>query len=295
MKKGKIDFFRIIVLLFVLAIIVWEYMYLFNPKDLPPLLKIGTFEKDFSMLVAGVDVTINADTREKNYSFGRSDTMLLLKFNSKKEKLSILSIPRDCYVSIPQYGKNKINVAFVLGGIDFTKEIIEDIIDRKIDRYLILNTQNIIKLVDLLGGVDIYIPEDMKYADRAQGLHIDLKKGWQHLDGKKAGDFLRYRENFTGDIGRIERQQIFMKVLFSKLCTPTMIFKAPFIVNTFIESVKTNLSQKEFIVMINTLRMMKGENINSYLLPGEVDYIRGVGSIWKIDKKALGELISQDF
>ncbi|NES46276.1 MAG: LCP family protein, partial [Moorea sp. SIO2C4] len=143
---------------------------------------------------------------------GLSDTMLLLRFDPNGEKVKVLSMPRDTQTRIEKHGKIKLNAANYFGGPALTAKAVSDLLDDvPIDRYIRVNVQGVEKLVDALGGVTVYIPKDMKYTDHSQHLYINLKKGRQHLDGNKAMQFLRFRYDKYGDIGRVQRQQMLMR------------------------------------------------------------------------------------
>ncbi len=159
---------------------------------------------------------------------GLSDTMLLLRFDPEKEDLTILSIPRDTKTLVPGHGITKINSANYHGGPALTAEAVSDLLNGvEIDRYVRVNVQGIEKLIDALGGVDIFVPKDMKYTDESQHLYINLKKGQQRLNGEQAVQFLRFRYDAYGDIGRIQRQQSLIRAVKEQTINPRTILKLP--------------------------------------------------------------------
>ncbi|MFM7789129.1 MAG: LCP family protein, partial [Microcystis panniformis] len=94
---------------------------------------------------------------------GLTDTMLLLRFDPQRQKLTMLSIPRDTRTDIEGYGEKKINEANALGGPALTAETVSHLLDGvAIDRYVRINVQGVEKLIDALGGVTVYVPKDMK-------------------------------------------------------------------------------------------------------------------------------------
>ncbi|MFC1571816.1 LCP family protein, partial [Candidatus Margulisiibacteriota bacterium] len=138
-----------------------------------------------------------------------------------------------------------------------------------------------------LGGVQLEVEEDLRYADRSQGLDINLKKGWQKLSGKQAHDYIRYRDDFDGDIGRITRQRKFLKALRQALSRPSNIAKAPFAIRTVLKEIKTNLPLTAVVRLLNLTRMLPFEGIRPTMISGEVARIRGVGSVWVPDQAAV--------
>jgi len=97
--------------------------------------------------------------------------------------------------------------------MNFLAELIKEIFDIEVHDYVRFNTEGFVQIVDLFGGVDINVPYDMHYDDIYQDLHIHINKGWNHLDGKKAEGFVRYRQsndemgNITHSIGDYERKK----------------------------------------------------------------------------------------
>ena len=104
-----------------------------------------------------------------------SDTMMLANFDPENCKINIMSIPRDTKVTIENKAR-KINFAFPHGGIDLTVKTVSELLDVNIKYYAFVDTAAFREIIDLLGGVDYYIPADMNYDDPTQNLHIHLKK-----------------------------------------------------------------------------------------------------------------------
>ncbi len=289
----KVDKLRLIAIFILLLGITYFHLNIFLPSAIPFIFKAGVMERPFTVLVIGTDITFNADTGQKNMEKGRTDTIILMRIDPLKNRINMVSIPRDSYVEIPGYYPQKINAAYVYGGIELTEQTIENITGLKIDKYLIINTKGIVKLVNLLGGVEIDVPKDMYYTDNAQDLFINLKKGKQKLNGKQAEGFVRFRHDALGDLGRIERQQLFIKALSHKLASLGSLVKSPFIIEIIMNNIRTNLSIKDFVLLANTARMMPSKNINPITLPGTTTN-NEAGSVVILDgfemKKILKEL-----
>jgi len=290
-RKNKPDLLRLAVLLFIFCWIVFFYLNLLSPSKLPKYLRFGILDKPYNILILGTDLFFDAETKETKP--GRTDSMVLLHYSPGAQQIYTLSIPRDSYVPIPGRGMNKINSAFVYGGIPLVKETLEDLLSKKIDKYVVLNTTLLIEIVDLLGGVNIYIDKDMQYSDSAQNLKIDLKKGFRHLSGKEANQFIRYRLDPMGDITRVGRQQRFLKALFSKISHPTQILKTPIILKLLKENIQTNLNTKEIIFLLNSVRMMQKDDIKSFLLPGNTK--DNEPGNWFINKEEIDSLTEKYF
>jgi len=292
--KKKIDYLRIIALLILILGISYFYLNLLIPRKLPNFLKIAVIERPINILVLGTDLMFDDITGRATYDIGRTDTIMLMHYDPLREQINVLSIPRDCYVAIPGYYSTKINAAFVFGGIDLTVKTVENMTGLKVDKYLIMNTKGLIKLVDLIGGVKIDIEKDMYYVDKAQGLYINLKKGPHKLSGKEAEGYIRFRHDALGDIGRIDRQQNFLKSLVKSAAAPNALVKSPFIVGIIRKNIRSNLSLKEFIMLGNTFRQLDLKEINTASVPGEPAN-NEAGSVWLVNYQELKKITDRFF
>lgn len=189
-----------------------------------------------NIVVMGVD--------ERSGDVGRSDTLFVVMLDPKTDKPALLSIPRDTLVKIKGHGWDKINHAYAFGGHKATMETVENFLGLKINNYVLIDFKGFVGLVDAIGGVDIDVEQAMHYSDPYDGndgLIINIPKGKQHLDGKHAIQYARYRDE-EGDIGRIKRQQKFMRAFYAKLLEPATLLNAPNIMQSMASMVKTDLS-----------------------------------------------------
>ncbi|UOO10181.1 MULTISPECIES: LCP family protein [unclassified Synechocystis] len=202
---------------------------------------------------------------------GLTDTMVLIRLDPKEKSLVVLSIPRDTRVEIPGYsGARKINQANALGGPALAAMTVTDLLgDVPIDRYIRVNVQAVEKLIDALGGVDVYVPRDMKYQDDSQRLYINLKEGQQRLDGEKALQMLRFRYDALGDIGRIQRQQIVMRAVVEQALKPQTILRIPDIVKILQSNIDTNLNMEELVAIAGFSAQIPREDVKMLMLPGD--------------------------
>ena len=294
MKKP--DLVRILAVLIICLAIIYFYLNLFAPRLIPSFLKIGIIRKPYNILIVGTDVTYSAETKMPLPELkGRADTILLAHVDPIKGRVNILSIPRDTYTLIPEYGIKKINAANAFGGMPLLKETVQILTQRDIDYYIEIKPTAITKMVDLLGGISLFVEKDMQYTDKAQGLDINLKKGWQKLSGKQAHDYIRFRHDIQGDIGRVDRQQKFMKALTKSIAKPSNIIRSPFVLQTALEEIETNLPTTTTIRLLNFSRMLSMNNIYTATASGEPKYIQGVGSVWMPDKPILEATIREYF
>lgn len=139
---------------------------------------------------------------------GRTDTIQLIRCNFEDNTIGMMQIPRDTEVDVPGHGRGKINSVHVFYGPEATADVVARLTGIHADKVIVVNYDTIRTVVDLLGGVEIDVPRDMKYRDRRGDLDIDLKKGKQLLNGQQVVGFLRYRHD--SDLFRGERQQLFL-------------------------------------------------------------------------------------
>ncbi|MFH1361247.1 MAG: LCP family protein [bacterium] len=292
----KINLIRLLAVLIVVSAIFLFYLNFFAPATIPGLLKIGIIRKPLNILILGTDMTFNAETgKPMPNQPGRADTIMLVRFNPIKSRISALSIPRDTYLEIPGYGWQKVNAANAFGGTALMMKTIELFTKQKIDYFFELKPTTITKIVDLLGGVYIDVEKDMRYTDRAQGLDINLKKGYQKLSGQAAHDYIRFRHDLFGDIGRIKRQQKFLKALSQALTRPANIIKAPFVIRSALRETQTNLPLTVTFRLLNWGRTLSSQQIESEMIAGETIYTQEAGSIWQTDRVRLEEQLKKLF
>ncbi|MCA6612236.1 MAG: LCP family protein [Pseudanabaena sp. M158S2SP1A06QC] len=226
-------------------------------------------ERPYQILVMGVDRVLEAPLGAPESFNGRSDSMLLIRFDPNDRSVKILSIPRDTQVPIPNYGVTKINAANVYGGAELAQEIVsEKLNDVEIDRYVRLDTSGLSALVDALGGIEVNVPKRMKYVDKTQKLNIDLYAGVQVLNGEQAEGFVRFRHDEEGDIGRIERQQIVLKALKAKISSPSFLLSLPDLINIMQKHVNSNLSFDEMMAIATFSLTLKPDQIQTMSLKG---------------------------
>ena len=222
-----------------------------------------------NVLVMGIDRVPGAKAGSKELFNGRSDTMLLLRVDPTDESVKLLSVPRDTQVTIPTVGVTKINDANVRGGPELAAQTVSGVLSGiAIDRYVRVDTEAFRELVDLLGGVEVYVPEAMSYVDKTQKLTINLSAGLQTLNGDQAEQFARFRHDAYGDIGRVQRQQTLLKALLKRLTNPTVIPRLPGLVAGMQKYIDTNLSLEEMLALTGAGRKLSQGNFKMVMLPG---------------------------
>ncbi len=203
------------------------------------------------------------------------DTIGIASIDENNKVLKVIMIPRDTYieyskgvlnklgekVNLHEPGIYKINFAHQIGNyidyegkfnsgpISFLAEVVEEKFGVKVDDFVKINISGFRKMVDHLGGVNIYVPYDMNYDDPTQDLHIHIKKGNQHLDGEDAEGFVRFRQGYkedgsffeVGDVNRKKNQLNFIKELIKQKGTLKNIGKIPGLLNLLGKNVQHSI------------------------------------------------------
>ncbi len=262
------DSLKVIALATIGFALIYLLLNLFMPRFLIPALRLESLERPMNILILGTDAVY--DERGKILEkIGRSDVMVLVNLNPFLCRVNLLSIPRDTMASIEGHGINKINAATVYGGGDLAKKTVSRLLKVPVDAYVLIDTDGLVRLIDILGGVRVYVDRDMYYRDRAGHLDINLKKGWHKLSGKETQGYLRYRKDESlGDVGRIQRQQHFLEYLFKKLASPFNILRAPWLIALAREKIKTDLGPRNILKLMNFSRMIRPQDIKMAVLPG---------------------------
>jgi LCP family protein required for cell wall assembly len=228
---------------------------------------------------------------------GLTDTMLLLRFNPDEKKLAVLSVPRDTRTEIPGHGISKINAANALGGPSLSAKATSELLGGVgIDRYVTINVQGVQALVDAVGGVEVYVPKDMKYRDDSQHLYVNLKAGRQHLNGDQALQLLRFRYDEYGDIGRIQRQQMVMRALMEQALNPVTLTRMPKILQVIQSHLDTNLSLEELVALVGFAAQMKRSDVQMLVVPGSFSEPGQYdASYWLPNPKRITAMMAQYF
>lgn len=242
-----------------------------------------------------------------------TDTIIVGTYDPKTQKASLLSIPRDTFVGKNAQtgtGMDKINALYQKSP-EKTLQKVNELTGLNIKYYMVIDNQALIKLVDVIGGVDFYVPIDMVYDDTTQDLHINLKEGQQKLDGDKAEQLLRYRhgnldkktgkylgtypEEYGGnDYGRMRTQREFMIETVKQTVQAKNILKIKEIIDIAYEYVETNLSVSVIKDYVPYAVNIDINSIQSAVLPGG-SYGPPTYPLWFFipDKKETAELMKE--
>ncbi|MDJ0580572.1 LCP family protein [Crocosphaera sp.] len=254
--------------------------------------------RPINLLVLGVDRVLDTPPGSLEGFGGRSDTILILRFDPADKSVKMLSIPRDSRVHIPGVGYTKINDANVHGGPSLAARTLSKTLnDVAIDRYVRVTTDAFTELVDLVGGIEVFVPYQMEYEDKTQNLKIDLPAGRQILNGEQAEHFARFRKDAYGDIGRVQRQQILLKSLRQRLTSPTIIPRIPQAMGLVEKHLDTNLTWEEMLALVNFGRQIERDKVQMVMLPGRFSQEDEFDnrSYWVMSRRGRDKVMEQYF
>lgn len=219
-----------------------------------------------------VNIMIMGVDRRSTTDRPRSDTILLLSMNPTTKKVTLFSVMRDTYVQIPGYDKAKINAAFADGGPELEMNTVSQYLNIPIHYYVATDFEGFAKIIDALGGIDVNVPYDMVHPD--DGIYdINLKKGYQHLDGHHALMYVRFRGTPRADFDRTARQRQMMQLVTSKLKQPANLIKLPSLLKEMepYTQVSSNMTPDAMTKLLSLAMECKNSSIDSEQLPPDQD------------------------
>lgn len=252
------------------------------PLSLSDLPQVFAEIERTNILILGTDVEYS---RRGKIMPTRSDTILVASLDPVSKQVNVLSIPRDSRVHIPgRHGYDKINAAMAYGGPMLTAQTVSDFLQVPIHHWVVVKLGGVENLVNALGGVEVDVERNMQYFDRSAGLRISLKKGRQVLDGEKAHQYIRFRHDAFGDIGRVQRQQQFLQAVSQKLLDPMTVMRFPQLIEVAKANVETSLSTPAMLQYANWGKGLTMDAVHMVMVPGEFSGGKYAASYWLPDR-----------
>ena len=248
------------------------------------------FDGYTNVLVLGLDDSASTDNAEEK----RADAILLISMENATGKVRILNIPRDTWVPMAQEkGETRLSHVYAVGGAPLMVRTINQMFGISIHQYVVIDLDTFAKIIDAVGGIDIYVERDMDYDDPEAGLSIHMRQGYRHLDGVGAECYLRYRSDDLGDLGRTQRQQKFVKAFYAKLLRVDTLPKVPQIADILKQNVTTSAELFDSVHIGNVVRKLNAQPPCTIMLPG--DFARDDDTVWIMDRKATDKVIHELF
>ncbi len=248
-----------------------------EPTPTPVPITGLTDEGRFNVLLMGID------RRPGEPFISRTDTMMLLSVDTDENTASLLSIPRDLYVVIPDRGRDRINTAFVYGaqgnnpagGAQLAMATVAYNLGVPVEHYFMVDFQAFTGVIDTLGGITVEVPyniNDTLYPDMNYGYDpLFIPAGTHHFDGQTALKYARTRHQ-DSDFHRAQRQQQVLMAIRQAVVNQgidDMILRAPLLYQQFRDGVRTDLSIEQLVQLAGTFRNIPGDSIHRAVLDYE--------------------------
>jgi LCP family protein required for cell wall assembly len=226
----------------------------------------------------------------------RTDTIEVIHWDDTHHLVRILGVPRDINITLPGIGTTKIVHAYATGGIGRARLAVVKLLNVPIAHYVVFSLPAMRHIVDLIGGVPITVEKRMVYNDREQGLFINLQPGPQVLDGAHAEQYLRFRHDPEGDIGRIRRQQHFLRAAVAQTHTPSVIIRLPQIIQAARADIETDLTASQILGWLHRVQPLTPDEISAETIGGRPvvlydDLARMKLDFWMADPQDLREKV----
>ncbi|MBC7333234.1 MAG: LCP family protein [Actinobacteria bacterium] len=224
---------------------------------------------------------LGIDEREGGSDFkGRTDTIVILHVNKMGKKDMLISIPRDTRVYLEGHGWNKINAAYVYGGVEMTKSEIFELTGIDVNKYMIINFDGFKDIIDLLGGVEITVSEPLH--DPLSGANFD--PGTYHMNGEQALSFARCRATARADLDRIDRQQYLLKALISQKLNLSALLKLPEIISVINEKTLSDFSLLDYLT-VGLILSLSNKDMDMITIPTKPANIDGISYLIADEKE----------
>jgi LCP family protein required for cell wall assembly len=260
-----------------------------TPTPVPVISEDQLPDRQMNILLLGVD-----DFAANGF---RTDVIMLLSLNPKHNSISLVSFPRDLYVTIPGYWSNRINTVWGLGGFELLADTFEVNFGIHPQYYMMVNYNGFRDVVNSLDGIDVVVTQELQDScgRDASGWCI-IKPGTVHMDGDMALWYSRSRLT-SSDFDRNRRAQEVVKAIFTKAMNLNMLPKVPELYGLYREYIDTNVQLLDILPYLPLAsEVMKTGNINQYAVGPEVvsNWITAEGAMVLIPNYyGISEILSE--
>lgn len=306
-KKSKVrKVIKVILILLLIGIIIFAINFAIKVKE------NGGGAAGVIGAVVGTDKETLANLPEiycvlLGQSQNLTDTIMLASYDPKTQEASLLTIPRDTFIGNNKATADpydKINALCQYEHPERTVAAVSKITGIDVTNYCLIDTEALVKIVDLVGGVYFDVPIDMDYEDFTQDLYIHVKAGYQLLDGKTAEGVVRFRHNQDGtsypeeyggeDLGRSRTQRAFLTALAEQTLKPQNLLNIGGFIDIFYNNVKTNMNISDIKDYLPYAVNFNTENLKTGILPGEPVFY-GNYAFYEHDKEETQKIVAELF
>jgi LCP family protein required for cell wall assembly len=255
-------------------------------QDLPDIVQK---KERVNILLLGID------QRPQETGPWRTDTMILVSVDPATDSASVLSIPRDLWVTIPGYGENRINTAHFLGdserypggGVALAKKTIWYNFGIPVHYYVRINFTGFEKLIDAIGGLTINVEKpihDEAYPDENYGTFVlDIPAGVQHMDGKRVLQYVRSRHG-SSDFDRMARQQQVLRAALDRALSLSIpLSRIPKLIELAGDTVKTDMTLDEILALAQIVQRMDSSRVRSGIIDSSMTTSKMTPQGWLVE------------
>lgn len=228
---------------------------------------------------------------------GMTDVIMVCSYDMENQYVNLVSVPRDTFYYRKgydsNYAGNKINAIYHSEGVAaLATAVSRTLYGMPIHYYAVVEYEDIRKVMDVIGGVQVDVPFNMDYDDPTAEpeLHIHIKKGLQTIDSSNVMEYLRYRKGYAnGDIGRIQVHQEFVKKVVRECLKAGNILD---VMKVCLENVESDVTYNMAISVATKAVKLKSDRINSYILPGTDTMLHGL-SFWQGNDEKIKTMLEE--
>ncbi len=191
----------------------------------------------------------------------RTDTIFYVRLLGKRAW--VVAIPRDTYVETGDY-RGKINAVYGFEGPEGLARAVEQVLGLPVDHYAVLTLDLAARAVNAVGGVTVYLPDEMNYDDNAADLHIHIPAGRQHLNGEQAVGYMRFRGWVGDDLSRLDRIKEVVLQVMKRALSPANWSRVPALLRDFWSDMETDVDVSRVLALLPDLR---GLDLKTATLP----------------------------
>jgi LCP family protein required for cell wall assembly len=262
-------------------------------------------------------LAIGSDARGKHYLYGLADIIRLVRVDFVSSRVTLLEVPRDLWVQIPDISdhynirEGKLNQSYLYGnkglgyydgpgeGPGLLARTLSLNFGAQPDHYLAVNMKTFEAIVDAVGGIDVYLPYDVKVPAPGYPNGFGVQAGGHHFDGESALWVARIRQ--FGTFSRAENQNIIMCALRKKLLSPAVVPAIPGLIQSFQKYVQTDLSPEQLNQLSCLATQMHGADVVFASFPMDLfkigkkfdPQLKGTTSILEADFNALRDYVAR--
>lgn len=265
-KKRKFLFFLIPFLLIAGAGAYFIYEY---QAGLKLSQSVAAIDEDIefngvSDLTGKVNVLLLGVDARENEEVSRTDTIMIAQYDPEQNTTKLVSIMRDTYINIPNYGQYKINSANALGGPELLRQTISENFGVDVQYYALVNFEAFSQVIDTAfpDGVEVEVEKAME-----KNIGIRLEPGLQKLNGEQLLGYVRFRADAESDFGRVRRQQEVMEILTNELVSVQGVLKSPRLLGTIQPYIQTNIDNPTVLSIASSLLLSDNMEVDTLRVP----------------------------